>query len=335
MFDGMTFKNPELFHILWVLIPMIAWYIWRQKRSTASIQVSSTAAVFKAPRTIRHYLRHLVFVTFLIALSFFVVVLARPQSSKNWENVTTEGIDIVIALDISSSMLAQDFQPDRLEAAKNVAMEFISGREYDRIGLVVFAGEAFTQCPLTTDRAVLLNLFKDIQSGMIEDGTAIGNGLATAVARIKDSEAVSRVVILLTDGENNRGEVAPVTAAEIAKTFGIRVYTIGVGTIGTAPYPVQVQTPFGVQTQLRDMEVKIDEKTLQEISDITDGQYFRATSNTKLEEIYKQIDALEKSKIEVREFSRKSEEFLPFALLGALFLIVSLMLRVTVFRSIP
>lgn len=335
MFEGLTFKNPELFHILWVLVPMIAWYVWRQKKSTASIQVSSTAAVFKAPKTIRYYLRHFVFVSLLLAISFFVVVLARPQSSKNWENVTTEGIDIVIALDISSSMLAQDFQPDRLEAAKNVAMEFISGREYDRMGLVVFAGEAFTQCPLTTDRAVLLNLFKDIHSGMIEDGTAIGNGLATAVARLKDSEAISRVVILLTDGENNRGEVAPVTAAEIAKTFGIRVYTIGVGSIGTAPYPVQVQTPFGVQTQLRDMEVKIDEKTLQEIADITDGRYFRATSNTKLEEIYKEIDALEKSKIEVREFSRKSEEFLPFALLGVAFLILSLVLRATVFRSIP
>ncbi|MDX1285526.1 MAG: VWA domain-containing protein [Draconibacterium sp.] len=335
MFEGLTFKNPELFHILWVLVPMIVWYIFRQKRNTASIRVSSTASVFKAPMTIRHYLRHLVFISLLASIGFFVVVLARPQSSTNWENVTTEGIDIVIALDISSSMLAKDFQPDRLEAAKNVAMEFISGREYDRMGLVVFAGEAFTQCPLTTDRAVLLNLFKDIESGMIEDGTAIGNGLATSVSRLKDSEAISRVVILLTDGENNRGEVAPVTAAEIAKTFGIRVYTVGVGTIGTAPYPVRVQTPFGEQIQMRDMEVKIDEETLQEISSITDGKYFRATSNNKLEDIYKEIDALEKSKIEVREFSRKSEEFLPFALLGALFLIVSLFLRVTIFRSIP
>jgi len=331
MFEGFTFKNPEYFYLLLVTIPMAAWYIFRQKRNTASIQISSTASIFRAPRSIRHYLRHLVFLLQMIALAFFVVVLARPQSSRSWENVTTEGIDIVIALDISSSMLARDFQPDRLEAAKNVAMEFISGREYDRMGLVVFSGEAFTQCPLTTDRAVLLNLFKDIQSGMIEDGTAIGNGLATAVARIKDSEAVSRVVILLTDGENNSGEIAPVTAAEIAKTYGIRVYTIGVGTIGTAPYPVQTQ--FGVQ--LRDMEVKIDEKTLQEIASITDGQYFRATSNTKLEEIYQEIDKLEKSKIDVKEFSRKSEEFLPFAILGALFLIASLFLRVTIFRSIP
>ena len=335
MLEGLTFKNPELFHILWVLIPMTAWYIFRQKKNTASIQVSTTAPVFKAPLTIRHYLRHLVYVCFVIALAFFVVVLARPQSSKNWETSETEGIDIVVALDISSSMLAQDFQPNRLEAAKNVAMEFISGREYDRMGLVVFAGEAFTQCPLTTDRAVLLNLFKDIHSDMIEDGTAIGNGLATAVARLKDSEAVSRVVILLTDGENNRGEVAPVTAAEIAKTFGIRVYTVGVGSIGTAPYPFRVQTPFGEQVQLRDMEVKIDEETLQKISSLTDGKYFRATGNTKLEEIYKEIDALEKSKIEVREFSRKSEEFMPFALLGALFLILSLFLRITIFRTIP
>jgi len=331
MFEGLTFKNPELFYLLLVIVPMAAWYIFRQKRNTASIQVSSTASVFKAPKTIRHYLRHIVFICQMIAIAFFVVVLARPQSSSNWENVTTEGIDIIIALDISSSMLARDFSPDRLEAAKNVAMEFISGREHDRMGLVVFAGEAFTQCPLTTDRAVLLNLFKDIQSGLIEDGTAIGNGLATGVSRLKDSEAISRVIILLTDGENNRGEVAPMTAAEIAKTFGIRVYTVGVGSVGTAPYPVQ--TPFGIE--LRDMEVKIDEDLLTQIASITGGQYFRATSNKKLEEIYKEIDALEKSKIDVQQYNRKSEEFLPFAILGALFLIAGLFLRTTIFRNIP
>jgi Ca-activated chloride channel family protein len=199
------------------------------------------------------------------------------------------------------------------------------------MGLVVFAGEAFTQCPLTTDRSVLLNLFQDIQTGMIQDGTAIGNGLATAVSRLKDSDAISRVVILLTDGENNSGEIAPLTAAEIARTFGIRVYTIGVGTVGTAPYPVQ--TPYG--TQLRDIEVKIDEEMLQEIASITDGRYFRATGNTKLEEIYQEIDQLEKSKIEVREFSRRSEEFMPFALAGILLLVLSLFLRTTIFRSIP
>ena len=331
MFEGLTFKNPELFYLLLVIVPVTAWYIFRQKRNTASIQVSSTAPVFKAPKTLRHYLRHLVFIFQMLAIALFVVVLARPQSSRNWENVTTEGIDIIIALDISSSMLARDFSPDRLEAAKNVAMEFISGRQYDRMGLVVFAGEAFTQCPLTTDRAVLLNLFKDIKSGLIEDGTAIGNGLATGVSRLKDSEAVSRVVILLTDGENNRGEVAPMTAAEIAKTFGIRVYTIGVGSVGTAPYPVQ--TPFGIE--LRDMEVKIDEDLLTEMANVTGGRYFRATSNKKLEEIYKEIDALEKSKIDVQQFSKKSEEFLPFALLGALFLIAGIFIRTTIFRNIP
>jgi Ca-activated chloride channel family protein len=331
MFEGIEFNNPDFFYLLLLVIPMAVWYIFRQKRNTASIRISSAVSLFKAPKTFKHYLRHLVFLLRILAFSLFVTVLARPQSSSNWENITTEGIDIVISLDISSSMLARDFSPDRLEAAKNVAMEFISGRDYDRMGLVVFAGEAFTQCPLTTDRTVLLNLFKDIESGMIQDGTAIGNGLATAVARLKESDAISRVVILLTDGENNSGEIAPVTAAEIAKTFGIRVYTVGVGTVGTAPFPVQ--TPYGVQ--LRDMEVKIDEKTLQEIASTTGGQYFRATSNTKLAEIYKEIDQLEKSKIEVREFSRKSEEFLPFAVAGILLLILSLFLNVTFFKSIP
>jgi Ca-activated chloride channel homolog len=331
MFEGLTFRNPEFFYLLLVIVPMTAWYIFRQKRNTASIRISSTAPVIKTPKSIRHYLRHLVFVLQMLAIAAFTVVLARPQSSTDFENVTTEGIDIIISLDISTSMLAKDFSPDRLEAAKNVAMEFISGRQYDRIGLVVFAGEAFTQVPLTTDRAVLLNLFQDIQTGMIEDGTAIGNGLATAVSRLKDSDAISRVVILLTDGENNSGEIAPLTAAEIARTFGIRVYTIGVGTVGTAPYPVQ--TPYG--TQLRDIEVKIDEEMLQKIASITDGRYFRATSNTKLEEIYQEIDLLEKSKIEVREFSRRSEEFMPFALAGILLLVLSLLLRTTVFRSIP
>jgi Ca-activated chloride channel family protein len=259
------------------------------------------------------------------------VALARPQSSNSWQNVTTEGIDIVIALDISTSMLARDFQPDRLEAAKEVATRFISGRPNDKIGLVVFAGESFTQCPLTTDHAVLINLFQDIHSNMIEDGTAIGNGLATSVARLKESTAKSRVIILLTDGENNRGAIAPVTAAEMAKTYGIRVYTVGVGTIGTAPYPVP--TPFG--TQIREVEVKIDEKTLQEIADITEGSYFRATNNNKLVQIYEQIDKLEKSKIEVKEYSKKDEEFQRYAAMAVVILAAGLFLKLTVFRNIP
>lgn len=331
MFEGIVFNNPEYFYLLLLIIPMTVWYIYSQNRNTASIRVSTAAPVLKAPKTIRYYLRHIVFLLFILAFTAFTAVLARPQSSDSWENVTTEGIDIVISLDISTSMLARDFTPNRLEAAKNVAMEFISGRQYDRMGLVVFAGEAFTQCPLTTDRAVLLNLFKDITTGMIEDGTAIGNGLATSVARLKDSDAISRVVILLTDGENNSGEIAPLTAAEIARTFGIRVYTIGVGSIGTAPYPVQ--TPYG--TQLHDVEVRIDEEMLQEISNITGGRYFRATSNMKLQEIYEEIDQLEKSKIEVREFSRRSEEFLPFALAGILLLVAGILLKSTVFRTVP
>ncbi|HEY5138148.1 MAG TPA: VWA domain-containing protein, partial [Methylococcales bacterium] len=260
-----------------------------------------------------------------------IVCLARPQSSDSWQNQTIEGIDIMIALDMSSSMLARDFQPDRLGAAKAVATEFVSGRPYDRIGLVVFSAESFTQCPLTTDRAVLINLLQNLQMGMLEDGTAIGLGLANAVSRLKDSEAKSKVVILLTDGENNRGEIAPITAAEIAKTFGVRVYTIGIGTMGTAPYPVQ--TPFGVQ--LRDMEVKIDEKTLQEIATITDGKYFRATNNRTLTEIYKEIDRLERSKIENKEFSKKNEEYRRYAIGALILALFAMILQFVVFRHIP
>jgi Ca-activated chloride channel family protein len=331
MMNGISFKNPEYFYLLLLLLPMIAWYIWRNKKAGASIQFSSVMGLSKIPKNWKHYFRHSVFVFLLASMSFLIMALARPQSSNSWQNVTTEGIDIVIALDISSSMLAMDFQPNRLEAAKDVAIQFISGRPNDKIGLVVFSGESFTQCPLTTDHATVINLFKNIESGMIEDGTAIGNGLATAVSRLKESTAISKVVILLTDGENNRGEIAPVTAAELAKTYGIRVYTVGVGTIGTAPYPVQ--TPFGVQ--VRDMDVKIDEATLQKIAETTDGKYFRATNNTKLAEIYKEIDKLEKSKMDVHEFSKKEEEYLKFALAGALFLLLGLFLKITIFRNIP
>lgn len=329
--NGINFKNPEFFYLFLILIPMLGWYIWKQKKAGASIQFSSDMGFAKIPKSWKYYFRHSVFVSLLLSMSFLIVALARPQSSNSWSNVTTEGIDIVIALDISSSMLAMDFKPNRLEAAKDVATQFIAGRPNDKIGLVVFAGESFTQCPLTTDHATVINLFRNIESGMIEDGTAIGNGLGTAVSRLKESNAISKVVILLTDGENNRGEIAPVTASELAKTFGIRVYTVGVGTIGTAPYPMQ--TPFGVQ--VRDVEVKIDETTLQKIAATTDGKYFRATNNNKLAEIYKEIDALEKSKIDVKEFSKKQEEYLRFALWGGFFLILSLFLKITVFRNIP
>ena len=326
-----TFAKPELFYLLLGLIPMIVWYVLRQKKSKPSIQISTLESLKKAPLTWKHSLRHVAFVLQLAVLALIITCLARPQSSDSWQNQTVEGIDIVIALDMSSSMLARDFQPDRLGAAKSVAIEFISGRLFDRIGLVVFSAESFTQCPLTTDRAVLINLFQNLQPGLLEDGTAIGLGLANAVARLKDSEAKSKVVILLTDGENNRGEIAPITAAEIAKTFGVRVYTIGVGTVGTAPYPIQ--TPFGVQ--IRDVEVKIDEKTLQEIANITDGKYFRATNNKTLIEVYKAIDLLERSKIENKEFSKKNEEYRKYAIGALVLALFAMILQFVVFRHIP
>ena len=326
-----TFARPELFYLLLGLIPMIVWYVLRQKKSKASIQISTIASLKKAPLTWKHSLRHAAFVLQLGVLALIIACLARPQSSNSWQNQTVEGIDIMIALDMSSSMLARDFQPDRLGAAKSVAIEFVSGRMFDRIGLVVFSAESFTQCPLTTDRAVLINLFQNLQPGLLEDGTAIGLGLANAVSRLKDSEAKSKVVILLTDGENNRGEIAPVTAAEIAKTFGIRVYTIGVGTIGTAPYPIQ--TPFGVQ--IRDVEVKIDERTLQEIATITDGKYFRATDNKTLIAIYKEIDRLERTKIENKEFSKKNEEYRKYAIGALVLALFAMILQFVVFRHIP
>jgi len=326
-----TFARPELFYLLLGLIPMIVWYVLQQKKSKASIQISTLESLKKAPLTWKHSLRHAAFILQIGVLALVIACLARPQSSNSWQNQTIEGIDIMIALDMSSSMLARDFQPDRLGAAKSVAIEFISGRLYDRIGLVVFSAESFTQCPLTTDRGVLINLFQNLQPGLLEDGTAIGLGLANAVSRLKDSDAKSKVVILLTDGENNRGEIAPITAAEIAKTFGIRVYTIGVGTIGTAPYPIQ--TPFG--PQIRDVEVKIDEKTLQEIANITDGKYFRATNNKTLTEIYKSIDLLERSKIQNKEFSKKNEEYRRYAIGALILALFAMILQFVVFRHIP
>jgi Ca-activated chloride channel family protein len=326
-----TYAHPEMFYLLLGLIPLTAWYIFRQKKLSASMQISTIRGFAGAPKTWKHYLRHLLFVIRMLVLALLIIVLALPQSTDSWENQTTEGIDIVMAIDVSTSMLARDLKPDRLEAAKDVATRFIAGRPYDRIGLVVFAGESFTQCPLTTDHAVVTNLLRETQTGVIEDGTAIGNGLATSVNRLKESDAVSRVVILLTDGENNRGEIPPLTAAEIAKTFGIRVYTIGVGTEGTAPYPMQTQ--FG--TRIQQIQVKIDEETMQSIADITGGKYFRATDNEKLKNIYEEIDQLEKAKIEIKEFSRKDEEFEPFALAALALLLTGLLLKISVFRNIP
>jgi Ca-activated chloride channel family protein len=327
----MTFANPEYFLLLILVPAMVYWYIRRQRRQYAEIQVSTVAVFATVPRSWRQRFRHLLFVLRMFAFIFLVTALARPQSSSRGENISTEGIDIVLVNDISGSMLAEDFRPNRIEAAKKVALDFIDGRETDRIGLVVFAGESFTQCPLTIDHAVLKNLLKDLRSGVIEDGTAIGMGLATAVSRLKDSKAKSRVIILLTDGVNNRGSIDPMTAAGIAQSFGVRVYTIGVGTIGMAPYPFQTQ--FGIQYQ--NVRVEIDEALLQKIADQTGGRYFRATDNRSLKTIYAEIDQLEKTKIEVTQFRRHKEEFYSAAMFGGLFLLLEILLGLTVLRKQP
>ena len=329
--NGLQFAYPQVLYLALLIPVMAGWYIFRQLKISPTIQVSGIQPLKGSPVSWKNYLRHAPFILRQAVLGLLIVVVARPQSSNSWKNVTTEGIDIIMALDISGSMLSEDFKPNRLEASKSLAMEFIAGRPDDRMGLVVFSGESFTQCPLTTDHAVLMNLFQGIQSGIIEDGTAIGLGLATAVSRLKDSDARSKVIILLTDGMNNRGEIAPITAAEIAKTFGIRVYTVGVGSLGTAPYPFR--TPFGIQYQ--NVKVEIDEGVLQEIAGMTGGKYFRATNNQKLKEIYQEIDKMEKSRIEVKEINSKTEEFQRFLSLALVLLLIEIGLRLTLFKRSP
>lgn len=330
--NGYHFANPWILYLLIPLIFLVAWYIFKIKQIPATIRFSGLSPFANSGTSWKVYGRHLLFAFRILALALLIIALARPQSETRWTNETTEGIDIVISLDISGSMLAEDFKPNRIEAAKEVATRFINGRPNDRIGLVVYAAESFTQCPLTTDHAVLINLFNDVKNGMIEDGTAIGYGLSTAITRLKESEAKSKVVILLTDGENNTGDISPATAAEIAKTYGIRVYTIGVGTKGLAPYPAR---DFFGRTVYQQVEVKIDEETLQEIADITGGKYYRATSNNKLEKIYEEIDQLEKSKIDVKEYSRKNEEYLLFVLAAGVLLLLEFLLKKSIFRQIP
>jgi Ca-activated chloride channel family protein len=331
MFNNIEFNNPEYLYLL-IILPMLGlWYWYKHRRDHAEIQVSSTESFKIKSGGLKPYLYYSLYVFRVLAIGLLIVALARPQTTSSRQDVTIEGIDIVMALDVSGSMLAMDLKPDRLEAAKEVAKEFISGRENDRFGLVIFSGETFTQAPLTTDHAVIKNLFKDIKSGMIEDGTAIGDGLATSVNRLKESKAVSKVIILLTDGVNNMGSIDPLSAAEIAKLYGVRVYTIGVGTEGEAPYPIQ--TPFGTRVDYR--EVNIDEDMLQQVAELTDGRYFRATSNNKLREIYHEIDKLEKSKIDVTEFKKKNEEFFPFALLAFILITAEIFMRNTIFRSAP
>ncbi|HBB91558.1 MAG TPA: aerotolerance regulator BatA [Bacteroidales bacterium] len=329
--SAVHFAYPDLLYLLLLLPAILTWYILRGRKIHPTVQTSGLQPFTDSPVSWKLYLLHLPIILRLGTLGLLIMVVARPQSSNSWENITTEGIDIVIALDISGSMLAEDFKPNRLEASKTVATEFISGRPDDRMGLVIFSGESFTQCPLTTDHAVLLNLFQGIQSGIIEDGTAIGLGLANSVSRLKDSEAKSKVVILLTDGMNNRGEIAPVSAADIAKTYGIRVYTVGVGSLGTAPYPFK--TPFGIQYQ--NVKVEIDEGVLQKIASMTGGKYFRATNNEKLREIYQEIDKMEKSRIDVKEINTKTEEYQRFLWIALALLLLEIVLRLTLLKKNP
>ena len=329
--NNIVFANEGFLFLLIGIIPMIVWYFIKSKSSTPTITISNLKGFGLKTNNIRNYLKHLLFVFRVLSLALIIIALARPQSTNSWQNISTEGIDIIMSLDISGSMLAQDFKPNRLEASKDIAAEFINSRPNDRMGLVVFSGESFTQCPLTTDHAVLINLFKGIKFGMIDDGTAMGEGIATAINRIKDSHAKSKVIILLTDGVNNAGAIAPITAAEIAKTYGIRVYTVGVGTMGEAPYPMP--TAFGTQIQM--MKVEIDEPVLKQVAEITNGKYFRATNNEKLREIYKEIDKLEKTKIAVKEYRKRKEEFLPLLLVAGLLLLLEIVFRYTLLKKIP
>lgn len=327
----MEFLHPEYLYLLLLIIPLIVWYVLRLSKTQASFKLASTSAFNGMKPDFRVYMRHLPFALRVISLALIIIILARPQSVHSWEESESQGIDIVLALDVSGSMLAQDLQPDRLQAAKKVAAEFITDRPNDNIGLVIFSGESFTQCPLTTDHKILLNLLNEIEFGVIEDGTAIGLGLATSVNRLKDSGSQSRVVILLTDGTNNSGQIAPLTAADLARSYGIRVYTVGVGTKGMAPTPVN--TPFGVRMQ--NMAVDIDEKTLTEIAAMTGGQYFRAQDTEGLRQVYDEIDEMEKYLISVQNVTRRKELFLPFALMALGLVLLELLLRRTWLRNVP
>jgi len=330
MIQKLIFADPEYLLLLLLIPASVVLYWYKLRHYTVPMQMSSTTALRQSAPGWKHYARYGLFVLRMLAISLLILALARPQTNMNRQDISVEGIDIVLATDISSTMLAEDLRPNRLEAAKEVAVEFISNRPDDRIGLVVFSGESFTQCPLTSNHALLINLFKDISFGMIDDGTAIGDGLATAVNRLKESKTKSKVIILLTDGINNMGSIDPQSAAEIAELYGIRIYTIGVGTMGTALVPVRTQ--FGMQYQR--MEVQIDEALLQKVSALTNGKYFRATNKQKLQEVYKEIDRLEKSKIDVTEFSRKKEEFLPFVIFALLFLTLEFVMRFFVLKIV-
>lgn len=332
----MEFANKEYLFLLLLVIPYLLWYLMYRKKSEPTMRVADTFAYRFAPKSWKVRLMPLQMLLRVVAFVMLVIVLARPQTQNSWKNKTVEGIDIMLAIDVSTSMLAEDLKPNRLEAAKQVAAEFISGRPDDNIGLTIFAGEAFTQCPMTTDHSSLLNLLQNVRTdiaarGLIQDGTAIGMGLASAVSRLKDSMAKSKVVILLTDGSNNMGDLSPMTSAEIAKSLGIRVYTIGVGTNKVAPYPM----PVAGGVQYVNVPVEIDTRTLSDIAATTNADFYRATNTGELHEIYKEIDKLEKSKLSVTQFSKRYDAYQPFAAAAALALLLELLLRITVFRRIP
>lgn len=332
MFNNINFVNPEAFFLLLLLPAIGAWYFFRRNDHFATLKMPGLQAV---ENVISWRGKFRILLPILRALAFLLLVtaLARPQETLKEEDIKAEGIDIFLVMDLSSSMLAQDFKPDRLGVSKRVAAEFVDKREHDRIGLAVFAGEAFTQCPLTTDHRILKEFLGGLKCGLLDDGTAIGMGLATAVNRIKDSEAKSKVVILLTDGVNNAGYVKPITAAEIAREFDVKVYTIGVGSTGDAWTPVSRRSDGKYIFNLA--RVEIDEALLKKIAEMTSGKYFRATSAEKLESIYAEIDQLEKTEIEVTSIKRYSEEFHRFAFLGLIFLVLEILFRYTIFRTIP
>lgn len=332
----MTFAHPLYFLLLALIVPYVVWYIWRHRKTEAVMTVSSLNAFRDFGHSWREYLMHVPFLLRIVCFALAVCALARPQSENDWSEENIEGIDIMLCMDVSTSMLAEDLEPNRIQAARNVAMEFITGRPNDNIGLTIFAGEAYTQCPMTTDHGVLLNMLDKLDcdmaaNGILEDGTAIGMGITNAISRLKDSQAKSKVVIMLTDGSNNRGEITPADAAAMAKEYGVRVYTVGVGAKGKARYPYYVAG----HKQYVMVDADIDERTLQNIARTTDGLYYRATSEKSLKDIYKEIDSLEKSKLLVSKFNTKGEEFFPF-LAGALIaLLLEILLRLTLLRKLP
>lgn len=329
----MSFANPQYLWLFLVYIPIILWYIKKQRVAEPTLKVSTLLPFEKVCTSWKAYLRHVLFVMRLMAIGCLIIILCRPQTYDRWSTSETEGTDIVIALDVSTSMLARDFKPDRFEAAKDVASQFISGRESDNIGMVIFAGESFTLVPMTTDKTVLLNYIQDISMGMLEDGTAIGDGIATSINRIKNGKAKSKSIILLTDGSNNTGVVAPLTAAEIAKNLGIKIYTIGVGSNGEALYPVGMN--YYGKMEYQKLPVVIDEGTLRSVASMTGGKYYRATSKNVLKEIFKDIDQLEKTQLDVKNYSHTEDDYMKWAVL--LFMLVGLevLLRYTVLRHIP